>query len=120
MPVFLISDTERLAFTMHGVTFYYRRLSAHENQKIYEKCTDRRRGSTNFVQYNLERIKTSALGWEGEMYDAQGQPLRFDPKYIDYLPEDVRNEWVNKLEEGDPGLSVAERQKNFNMSSVHE
>lgn len=85
-PVFLISPTERLSFTVGDSTFYYKRLTPTRHTELRAAHTERglfdEQARRNFL---VEVASECLLGWDNVL-DGQMQPVLFLVEVIRYLP----------------------------------
>lgn len=92
-PVQLVSEDERLQFTVGASTFYYRRLSGKARTLLMAKYT--KRNNLNVPEYTAAALRHCVLGWDG-VNDGSGQPVEFAKELVDQLPDGVTDELADR------------------------
>ena len=85
-PVFIISDKERLSFTVGETTFLYRRITPSKHSELRAAHTERGLFDAQARRNFLVDIATYCLcGWEN-LRDRQMEAVPFLPDVIPHLP----------------------------------
>jgi hypothetical protein len=85
-PVFIITEKERLNFTVGDTTFHYRRITPSKHSELRAAHTERGLFDEQARRNFLVDIATYCLcGWEN-LRDMQMQPVPFLPEVIPHLP----------------------------------
>ena len=98
MPIKLIADKEEFSYTFGDATIYYRRVPGHVRANILQK--NKKRGETDFMGYALDVLKYAITGWEG--VEGETGPVAFKPDLVPYLPDSVRIDLTDLLDEAAP------------------
>ena len=85
-PVFIISEKERLSFTVGDTTFQYRRITPSKHSELRAAHTERGLFDEQARRNFLVDIATYCLcGWEN-LRDMEMRPVPFLPEVIPHLP----------------------------------
>ena len=104
MAIRLISDSEKNEKTISGVTFEYRRVPSHVQQRIEHRHT--KRGITDQRAVVEDVLAYAITGWRGDMLDVNGNPVAFDPALLKGLPEEAKAELIGELYASEPGSTL--------------
>jgi len=96
MGIRIIKEEERLSFEKDGSTFYYRRIPAHVRQDILQRHMPRRGGEPNWEKVLSDMLSWALKGWDN-ILDDQGQQVEFSTEMINYLPQEVQVDLLDKL-----------------------
>ena len=96
MAIRIIAEDEKLAVTIQGATFTYRRMPAHVRAKIVDDYTAKRSGNVNWGKASLAMMRHALVAWEG-VIDGAGNSVPLTAETISYLPDTVQSELMELL-----------------------
>jgi hypothetical protein len=99
MPVRIIQEDERYKTEYEGSIFYYRRLSARKSADLIKQYT--KKGQLDYAAMGMAVVKYCLLDWE-DVLDSKGEPIAYDPKLIDSMPDEVITELTGSFRDACP------------------
>lgn len=100
MAITLISKDETYYCTVQGVKFAYRRIAMAEQRKIEADHT--KRGQVDHRAVGYEMVRRGLRGWDHHVTDTEGNPVAFNPAFVEMFPEEVILELMGHLQKSDP------------------
>ena len=99
MPVYLVSETEKLSLPLGDSTFYYRRVPALKRAELVQKHTTF--GLVDEPAWQLAMVEYGLTGWDN-VQTLDGVVVPFEAHLVGTLPPPVIGQVMSKIQESSP------------------
>lgn len=96
MAIRITKQGQRFKKTIQGTTFELQRLTTQQLQDLQSKHT--KKGQVHAEYFVDDKLRTGVIGWDA--LDVDGVATPYDPALIAHLPESVKGQLIDALNEG--------------------